>query len=233
MGAPNPADAARALAAAVLVVLILCVLYWPRGGRHHPHCDEAPPFFSTADGPLVSAEGALAPALAGARARMGADAPGGDVGDPAGAYPYSYALEAAEGAYGPSPRLHASDEVDALVTGQLYAGARAAGAGRRHVYGARTPHSKRWGLHEYSPAGVPGQAGIDVGPLGLREYALDPTRPDVFDDGIPEQWRFPSTPLNWFAPARGDYYDVAACGPAADARDLVRLHEPDHEPLLN
>jgi len=55
----------------------------------------------------------------------------------------------------------------------------------------------------------------------------------VFDDGIPENWRLPSTPVNWYAPQQRDHYDVEAQGPAVYAKDLMSLSEPDHEVLLN
>lgn len=144
-------------------------------------------------------------------------------------YPYNYA------AAGPEEvelnRMYSTAEVDPLVTGQLYAGARASGTGRRWIYGGRTSHGDKWGLHEFS-TGVPGQAGVDVGLLGLREYSLD-GRPDVFDDGIPENWRLPSTPVNWYVPVARDHYDVEAQQAAVYDENLMSLQEPDHDPLLN
>jgi hypothetical protein len=150
-------------------------------------------------------------------------------------HPYSYALDTAGSADVDDNtaihRMHSTNEVDPLVTGQLYAGPRAAGTGRRLIYGGRTSHGDKRGLHEFS-AGVPGQAGVDVGLLGMREYSLDGS-PDVFDDGIPENWQLPSTPTNWYVPQGRDYYDIEANGPGVYKTGLMSLQEPDHEPLLN
>ena len=146
-------------------------------------------------------------------------------------YPYSYALDTASPAEVAENRMYSTAEVDPLVAGQLYAGPRAAGTGRRWIYGGRTSHGNSWGLHEFS-SGVPGESGVDVGLLGMREYSLD-GRPGVFDDGIPENWRLPSTPTNWYAPRERDYYDVEAQQAAVYKPNLVSLQEPDHDPLLN
>jgi hypothetical protein len=150
-------------------------------------------------------------------------------------YPYNYALTTADPAEVVDStainRMYTTAEVDPLVTGQLYAGPRAAGTGQRLIYGGRTSHGDKWGLHEFS-TGVPGQAGVDVGLLGVREYSLD-GRPVVEDDGIPENWQLPSTPTNWYAPQGRDYYDVEANGPGVYKAGLMSLQEPDHDPLLN
>lgn len=143
-------------------------------------------------------------------------------------YPYNYALDTANPAGVAENRMYSTAEVDPIVTGQLFSGPRAAGTGRRWIYGGRTSHGDKWGLHEFS-TGVPGQAGVDVGLLGMREYSLD-GRPDVFDDGIPENWRLPSTPTNWYVPQERDYYDVEAQQPAVYKPNLMSLGEPDHEP---
>ena len=146
-------------------------------------------------------------------------------------YPYNYALDTANPAEVAENRMYSTAEVDPLVTGQLYSGARAAGTGKRMIYGGRTSHGDKWGMHEFS-TGVPGQAGVDVGLLGMREYSLD-GRPDVFDDGIPENWQLPSPPVNWYVPQERDYYDVEAQGPGVYAEGLMSLSEPDHDPLIN
>ena len=156
---------------------------------------------------------------------------GGDHGpDLSFGYPYNFSLATADPAEVAENRMYSTEEVDPIVTGQLYSGGRAAGAGRRWVYGGRTAHGGDWGLREFS-TGVPGQAGVDVGLLGMREYSLD-GRPEVFDDGIPENWRLPSTPVNWYAPRREDFYDVEAQGPGVYKPHLVSLQEPDHEPRV-
>lgn len=145
-------------------------------------------------------------------------------------YPYSYALESPDPAGEGVNLLYSSAEVDPRVTGQLYAGARAAGSGRQWVYGNRTSFGDRWGMREFS-SGVPGQTGVDVGPFGMCAYSLD-GKPDVFDDGIPAQWRLPSTPVNWYKPRQRDYFDVESQTGRPYAKDLVSLREPDHEPLF-
>lgn len=150
-------------------------------------------------------------------------------------YPYNHALDCENASGDPAEvaqnRMYSTAEVDPLVTGQLYAGPRAAGPGQRFIYGGRTAHGDKWGLHEFS-TGVPGQAGVDVGLLGMREYSLD-DRPDVFDDGIPENWQLPSTPVNWYVPQGRDYYDVEANGAGVYKAGLMSLQEPDHEVLSN
>ena len=147
-----------------------------------------------------------------------ATAPAGHPPSLASDYPHSYTLADGE-------RLYHTVEVDPLITGQLYAGARAAGPGRRWIYGSRTAYGDKWGLREFST----GQTGVDV---GLRAYSLD-GRPEVFDDGIPENWQMPSTPVDWYAPAGRDYYDVEAQQAGVYDKHLLSLQEPDHEVLLN
>jgi hypothetical protein len=146
-------------------------------------------------------------------------------------YPYNYSLATADPGTAEVNRMYSSAEVDPLITGQLYAGVRAAGEGRAWVYGGRTSFGDKWGMHEFS-SGVPGQAGVDVGLLGMREYSLD-GKPDVFDDGIPENWKLPSTPTNWYVPQQRDYYDVESQDAAVYKPDLLPLQEPDHDPLVN
>jgi hypothetical protein len=58
----------------------------------------------------------------------------------------------------------------------------------------------------------------------MREYSLD-GRPDVFDDGIPENWQLPSTPTNWYVPQGRDYYDVEANGPGVYKAGLMSLQD--------
>lgn len=147
-------------------------------------------------------------------------------------YPYGYALDTANPAEVAENRLYSSAEVDPIVAGQLYAGVRANGPNRRWIYGGRVSHADKWGLHEFS-SGVPGETGVDVGPLGMGEYSLDGGKPDVFDDGIPENWRLPSTPVSWYVPAERDFYNVEASGPGVYAPHLTPLQEPDHDPLIN
>ncbi len=152
-------------------------------------------------------------------------------------YPYNFALDTVDGPDAgrrngasllsedlrSARRFYSAAEVDPLVTGQLYAGARGAGEDRRWVYGMRTSHGTSWGMHE---------AGVDVGLLGMREYSLD-GKQDVFDDGIPAEWKMPATPMNWYKPRQRDYYDVEAQGVAPYKPYLLPLFEPDHQPKIN
>ncbi len=145
-------------------------------------------------------------------------------------YPYNYSLESPDPVEVGENRMYSSAEVDPRITGQLYAGARAAGVGRQFIYGNRVSFGDKWGLREFS-TGVPGQTGVDVGPLGMCQYSLDGT-PDVFDDGIPPEWAMPSTPVNWYKPKDRDYYNVEERGGSVYPNNLMPLSEPDHEPLF-
>ena len=146
-------------------------------------------------------------------------------------YPYNFSLESPDPVEVGENRMYSSAEVDPRITGQLYAGARAAGVGRQFIYGNRVSFGDRWGMREFS-SGVPGQVGVDVGPYGLSSYSLDGT-PDVFgDDGVPSEWLLPSTPPNWYRPKQRDYYNVETRGPSVYEPNLMPLMEGDHEPLF-
>jgi hypothetical protein len=120
-------------------------------------------------------------------------------------------------------RLYSSADVDPLVTGQLYSFS----DGVRPVYAQRTSHGDVYGLTEYSSSGAPGDLGVDVGPWGLDEYG---GKIVGFDDGLPEPWGFPSTPVRWYGPKQRDYYGVE--GPTVYADGLYSLTEPDHDPQV-
>lgn len=121
-------------------------------------------------------------------------------------------------------RLYSTADVDPLITGRLYEFS----DGVRNVYAERTSHGDIQGLTEYNSSGGPGDVGVDVGPFGLDEYG---GRVAGFDDGIPEAWRLPSTPVRWYAPRQRDYYGPE--GPTVYAEGLYTLSEPDHDPLMN
>src|SRR3989338_1437345 len=101
-----------------------------------------------------------------------------------------------------------------LLTGQLYT------AKDRKIYAQRTAHTdespgtvlnlytgstlsscdipdhparRRHGLAEYSSADD-----------SANTYGQDIA--DQYDDGIPENWRIPSTPINWHKPDKSDFY---------------------------
>jgi hypothetical protein len=118
-------------------------------------------------------------------------------------------------------RLYSTADVDPLITGQLYDYS----DGIRNVYAQRSAHGD--GLAEYSSSGTIGDVGVDVGPFGLDEYG---GKESGFDDGIPAQWAFPSTPVRWYAPKQRDYYGPE--GPTPYAQGLYTLSEPDHDPLM-
>lgn len=121
-------------------------------------------------------------------------------------------------------RLYSTADADPLITGQLYDYS----DGIRNVYAERTSHGDVHGLTEYSSSGGPGDLGVDVGPYGLDEYGGHQAG---FDDGIPEPWQFPSTPVRWYGPKQRDYYGPE--GPTVYAEGLYTLSEPDHDPLMN
>lgn len=143
--------------------------------------------------------------------------------------------------------LYYSDDVDPMVTGMRYAGR------PRAVYAERTSHGDEWGLEEYAD-GNPGEVGYDVGPIGNSglagrpgvrgrgararpEFAPGPppvSRPGdlTFDDGIPENWNLPATPIQEYAVVGEDYYGAegptVACG-----QGLEMTFVGDHQPLEN
>lgn len=232
------------LALIVVITLVVIVLLAVAGGAtegsaiHQKIAPHLTNFAAWVRGPAASDKAASDKAPpkttgAGAGADLSETAEATWSPDLAVGYPYSYSV----GGAGPTSglaernRMYSSAEVDPLITGQLYAGERAEGAGRRPIYGGRTSHGNTWGMREFS-TGVPGQAGVDVGLLGMREYSLD-GKPDVFDDGIPENWQMPSTPMNWYSAQGGDHYDVEAGGPAVHSDHLMSLQEPDHDPLTS
>jgi hypothetical protein len=120
-------------------------------------------------------------------------------------------------------RLYSTADVDPIITGQLYAFS----DGVRNVYAERTSHGDVHGLEEYSSSGGPGDVGVDVGPYGLAEYG---GKEVGFDDGIPEPYSMPSTPIRWYGPKQRDHYGPE--GPTVYSEGLYSLWEPDHDPLV-
>lgn len=121
-------------------------------------------------------------------------------------------------------RLYTTADADPLVTGQLYEFS----DGVRDVYSQRTSHGDVQGLTEYSSSGSPGDVGVDVGPNGLYEYGGGSAG---YDDGIPEEWRMPSTPVRWYRPEKRDYFGPE--GPTVYSEGLYSQSEPDHDPLVD
>jgi hypothetical protein len=119
-------------------------------------------------------------------------------------------------------RLSSTAHVDPLITGRLYAGR----GFMRNIYAQRTAPGTQ-GLAEFSSDGGPGDVGVDVGPIGLAGYG--PL--GGFDDGLPEAWRLPSTPVRWYRPIKRDHYGPE--GPTLFSEGLYSLWEPDHDPLVS
>ena len=149
--------------------------------------------------------------------------------------------------------MYYSDEIDPLVTGTLYNDVNRL----RPIYTQRTAFGvPKWetqsisadgefgyraprGLTEYNTSGSSGDVGVTVGPLGFYNdigTMIGPVvYPSVADDGIPEEWNLPSTPMLPYASSHvptEDYYGPE--GPTVYALSGFRFpFEPDHEPLMN
>jgi hypothetical protein len=130
-------------------------------------------------------------------------------------------------------KLTSAADYDPLITGQLYDNR------PRYIYSARTSLDDHQGLTEYSSSGSAGDVGVDIGPVNLEGYDLNnydiPKNKlgggEGFDDGIPENFTFPSTPIHWYEPKQRDY--LGPDGPVAYSDGLYELTEADHEPLMN
>jgi hypothetical protein len=135
-------------------------------------------------------------------------------------------------------RMYSTADVDPMITGQAYAYR----DNTRPIYDQRSSHGGVWGLQEFSSSGSPGDVGVDVGPTGmfpgpeagvmvgpsgLAEYegAIG-----TYDDGIPEQWAFPSTPVQWYKPRQRDY--IGPEGPTPYTDGMFQMRSPDHDPLI-
>lgn len=126
-------------------------------------------------------------------------------------------------------KLYVSSDVDPLIAGEAYKYR----DDTRPVYANRTAIAGQWGLHEFASDSTPGAVGVDVGPYALAEYEGSTLG---FNDGIPEQWQFPSTPIRNYTPLdafRGANQDVIGPdGPKVQDRDLYAPWVPDHDPLI-
>jgi hypothetical protein len=127
-----------------------------------------------------------------------------------------------ESVYSSMNTLYSTADVDPLVTGQLYEFR----DNTRDVYANRTSD---WGLHEFAPDTIPGGVGVDIGPNALAEYEGSSLG---FNDGIPEQWAFPSTPIRDYVPKHADYTDKDGTPTIVDGDALYELWVPDHDPLV-
>jgi hypothetical protein len=138
----------------------------------------------------------------------------------------------------PSP-IYSSEDVDELVTGRLYEHS----DGMRWTYSQRTADpaavdedpllpdddSPPQGLIEYSSSGGEGDVGVDVGGYGPSQDPLD--IPGGYDDGIPEEYAFPSTPVKWYSPRQRDYYGPE--GPTPYKEGIYPVFTQDHDLLVN
>ena len=135
----------------------------------------------------------------------------------------------------PYKTLFSGAEVDPVITGGLYAYR----DNLRPVYGMRTSDGDTWGLHEYCSS-LPEVAGeqtlVDEGGEEVdygdgMDSKLNVCYGDgCYDDGIPNNWNLPSTPIAWYKPTGADYYSKE--GPMAYTKDMYALTEPDHEVLM-
>lgn len=115
-------------------------------------------------------------------------------------------------------------EVDPLITGRLYAAPRAAGEGKRYVYGGQVSHGNKWGLREFSN-GISGEVGVDIGP----------NKHNFINYDIPKNWRLPSDSIPSYE-TREDSYNIKMQGPAVSpcgGTNIKRIQEPDHNPLVS
>lgn len=128
-----------------------------------------------------------------------------------------------ESVYESLARMYSTADVDPMITGQAFEYR----DNTRPIYDQRSSHGGVWGMQEFSSSGNPGDVGVDVGPTGLTEYEGSV---HGYDDGIPEQWRMPSTPIRWYKPRDRDYYGPEGPTPWADG--LYLLDTPDHDPLV-
>jgi hypothetical protein len=119
------------------------------------------------------------------------------------------------------PLIIADNEISGEITGGLYVNP----GSMRHVYTGRTALGKQ-GLSEFA-TGNSGELGVDVGPYGLYEQG---GKIMGYDDGIPEQWKMPESPIRWYEDAGYDNY--TADGPVPFKGDAPPLWVPDHLKLL-
>lgn len=111
-----------------------------------------------------------------------------------------------------------TEEVEPLILGGMYSAVRP----MRDVYSERMSHDDKQGMVEYSSSGLPGDVGVDVGPNEKPSY----------DDGLPEAWNFPTTPMQTYRSKSVDYYDTSLGQSVPFTEGMYSLIEPDHDPLM-
>jgi hypothetical protein len=127
-------------------------------------------------------------------------------------------------------KMHSTIDVDPLVTGQLY-------ENREYM---KNTYSSR----DYDLESVDDIVWDDVNACHRRKYGNPPLSEfksdgsilvepihSFVDDGIPKQWRLPSTPIKWHKACGEDYYGIE--GPMVYTDGLYTLTEPDHLPLVS
>ncbi len=113
-----------------------------------------------------------------------------------------------------------SAEVDPLITGEAY----------KRTEGMREIYSGNQGLKEYSSSGGEGDLGVDIGPIEYDENTevIDNCSNTGKQTGLPETWKFPSTPVVWLK-TKDDHYGLN--GPTL-SKKTFSLTTPDHDPLV-
>ena len=154
----------------------------------------------------------------------------------------------------PIERMYYSEQVDPIVTGNLYQNVN----NLRPVYTQRTAFGlPKWDtqyasangnygykaptgqLSEFNSSGSSGDVGVTVGPLKYDKISSISVGPVVFptnyDDGIPSEWDLPSTPMLSYYESHiptEDYYGPE--GPTPYSLKGFRMpFEQDNEPLMN
>jgi len=205
-------DSKQVLVVICVLVVVYCAFHYKDGCTDAvPDADSIDPFTSGSGGPLGGPPGGPPPLL-----------------DTAGVFSDG----CVGGCSAPEqeiPPLYHSSEIDEIITGNLYR----RGERERVVYAARTAHGGGWGLEEYADGGGgPGDVGYDVGPIGAAPAGNRSCAYPKYDDGIPSNWNFPSTPVHWYSSVGEDYY--GAEGPTVYCgTGLALTSVGDHDPLQN
>ena len=150
--------------------------------------------------------------------------------------------------------MYYSEQVDPIVTGNLYRNTN----NLRPIYTQRTAfglpkwdtqfassngqygyHDPTGQLTEFNTSGASGDVGVTEGPIQYNRQVMNYIGPIVYplpyDDGIPDQWNFPSTPLLSYYESHiptEDYYGPEGPTPYTLTGFLTPF-EPDHEPLMD
>ena len=150
--------------------------------------------------------------------------------------------------------MYYSDQVDPIVTGNLYQSVN----NLRPVYTQRTAfglpkwdtqyastngqygyHAPTGQLSEFNSNSATGDVGVTIGPTvydKLTSINIGPVVfPTEYDDGIPSEWNLPSTPMLSYYESHiptEDYYGPEGPTPYS-LKGFNIPFEPDHEPLMD